>query len=822
MTFAALSHGHPNALLDAEIEQAVENACARIAPVWPLDRFIAVNPLWGFVERPLPEVSARLASLSGTRLLMSRAGYRERWEAGQLKEHHLNEAIAQTKADCSVDDLMALLVTPDGKPVRRALVTDVMDARRDALHDMAWCDFVAHSLSQFCAAHFDEGQARLRPDRTGGLYPSWRRTAERDFSPLLLMGFSAYRKTVRRLPEDPREMIGFALEALAVPATEREAYLTSLLLRLNGWASWCAYRRWQARLAGGSDDQIVHLLALRVAWEWLLYAGIPDSESSTRWRSAIAAWPVLDRAAENDQSRDWLLQRALEIAYQETLCHGLATSFGTSAAPNPAPAVQAVFCIDVRSEVYRRALEATSPLVQTLGFAGFFGLPIDHQPLGSPAARPQLPGLLAPGLRTTDRVTSEELATLRTSRLDFAKAWKQLRTTALSGFAYVEAMGLLFAGDLIGNSLGRTRAVPHPESAGLEPSERAACKPRLTTTTNGGDVSLDARIDLAAGILRAMSLTTGHARLVLLAGHGSDTVNNPHAAGLDCGACCGQTGEVNARAAAALLNEAAVRAGLATRGVGIPATTHFLPGLHRTTSDEVTLFDLDELPPSHQGDLEALRTWLREAGQRARAERARSLGLAGLPDGELEIAVQERTTNWSEIRPEWGLANNAAFIVAPRERSRRLDLAGRSFLHEYSFEQDAEFKVLELIMTAPMIVTHWINFQYYASTVDNERYGSGNKVLHNVVGGHLGVFEGNGGDLRTGLSLQSLHDGTRWMHTPLRLSVFIDAPLQAIDGVIAKHATVRQLIENEWIFLFQIDSAAWKIRALRRGGWCEA
>jgi hypothetical protein len=177
-----------------------------------------------------------------------------------------------------------------------------------------------------------------------------------------------------------------------------------------------------------------------------------------------------------------------------------------------------------------------------------------------------------------------------------------------------------------------------------------------------------------------------------------------------------------------------------------------------------------------------------------------------------------RSTDWAQVRPEWGLANNAAFLVAPREQGRHLNLEGRAFLHEYRHAEDEGFKVLELIMTAPMVVTHWINFQYYASTVDNLRYGSGNKVLHNVVGGHVGVFEGNGGDLRIGLPLQSLHDGERWVHTPLRLTVFLAAPRDAIDGVLNKHAHVRALVTNGWVSLFQLDDDG-SIHALRRGRW---
>jgi uncharacterized protein YbcC (UPF0753/DUF2309 family) len=276
---------------------------------------------------------------------------------------------------------------------------------------------------------------------------------------------------------------------------------------------------------------------------------------------------------------------------------------------------------------------------------------------------------------------------------------------------------------------------------------------------------------------------------------------------------------VNARAAAALLNEDEVRAGLAARGLAVPPSTRFIAGLHNTTTDDVTLFDEGTVPETHLRDLAELQAKLERASTAARRERAPKLRLAKLADAELHEAVVERSKNWAEVRPEWGLAGNATFIVAPRERSRHLDLGGRAFLHEYRSEDDADFAILEQIMTGPMVVTHWINFQYYASTVDPNRYGSGNKLLHNVVGGHLGVFEGNGGDLRIGLSIQSLHDGDRWVHTPLRLSVFIEAPRPAIDRVLEKHSKVRELVDNEWVHLFQFDASARTIHVRRNGTW---
>ena len=157
--------------------------------------------------------------------------------------------------------------------------------------------------------------------------------------------------------------------------------------------------------------------------------------------------------------------------------------------------------------------------------------------------------------------------------------------------------------------------------------------------------------------------------------------------------------------------------------------------------------------------------------------------------------------------------------MAPRSRTQHINLEGRSFLHNYQWQQDKTFGVLELIMTAPMIVTHWINMQYYASVTDNEIYGSGNKVLHNVVGGNLGVFEGNGGDLRIGLSMQSLHNGQQWMHQPLRLSVYIAAPKSAMEAIINKHQFVKHLIDHNWLYLFRLDDSTHLIERYYQGAW---
>lgn len=775
-------------------------ACARIAPTWPLDKFIAVNPFWPLVDRPYEDVAAEVMSLSGARMHMPASWYGAALDSGQ------SPAAPPEHAE-------------DGY-VPRARLVDCVDERRDPAREADWSGFIVRSISQHCASVFDGGQAQVRPAGPDGVYARWRKQAEVDLEPILLMGCKGYRDAVSALPSDPDALVVAALDALDVPAEQLERYLASLLMDVNGWASWCAYRSFQAGLSGEEDAALYELLAIRLAWDLLLLQ-TGDESLKRRWRHAIASWPTSDAQAFERVKRVHRLQEALERDWQSEV-HAQLPAALQIARPEAPPAVQAAFCIDVRSEVFRRALEAQDPGVETIGFAGFFGIPVDYTPVGVDRATTLLPGLLAPALRVTDTGVQEPVARRRRQRLDLAATWKRFKTGSVSSFAFVDALGPLFAGRLVLDSLDRPQPRASSDHAGLSAGEVALRKPRITQKVDGTPLGVEARADLASGMLKAMGLNDRFGRLVALIGHGSQTRNNPHAAGLDCGACCGQSGEVNARAAAALLNDGEVRAVLASRGQVVPETTWFVPGLHDTTTDEVHLYDLDEVPTSHGSDLEVLRGWLHAAGVGCRRERAPRLGLGELDDARLFKAVRAKAASWAQVQPEWGLADNAAFVIAPRWRTRALSLEGRSFLHDYDAAQDPGFAILEAIMTAPLLVTHWINQQYNASATDPLRYGSGNKVLHNVVGGHVGVFEGNGGDLRIGLPRQCVHDGERFMHRPQRLSAYIEAPTAAIDAILAKHKIVDDLVRNGWIHLLQLDVEAGLVRRWTRAGWVHA
>ena len=801
------------------LASAIEDAIGAIAPSWPLDRQIAVNPYWGFIDRTFAQAGATLRRLVGGRFTLAPSEYLRAWRAGEITPAALTRALAESGASVTLDSAVAALQFHRPHWPGLPLLSDTLDRRATPAAGPRWCDTITQQVSQYCASYFDEHQADWQRGQAGGLFRGWRGGLEIDHALEPLMHAPEIRARVQDLPTSADGAIAWSLERLGIPAAEAREFLQVCLLRINGWASWCAYLGWEATLAGTIDPHLRELLAIRVAWEALLHDGGGSAESlGSQWRER---WTRLRRTEPSPFDQwDLIWQRAHEISYQDRLI-GLLTSDGaggSSPRGGSRRAAQLIFCIDVRSERFRRALEKTDPALETRGFAGFFGLPIRYAPIGTRVFRPQLPGLLAPAIDATDStgnaLADKEIADRRVSRLQERRGWQPFQRLPSAAFSLVETLGIGYVGAILRRHFGTDS--PPVESFGLAARDARGLRPHLCLAD--GD-SVGRKTDLVASILRAMSLSAGFARLLVFVGHASQSANNPQAAALDCGACGGQTGEINARVLAGLINDPSVRVDLRKRGIDIPEDTVAVAGLHNTTTDEVALFDVAQLPESHSADLEGLQLSLLAAGHRTRVERAPSLGLAPLVQrtDALLKQIRRRARDWAETRPEWGLADNAAFIVAPRSRTRGLDLAGRSFLHDYTWADDRDGAVLELIMTAPMFVTHWINLQYHASTVDPDRFGSGNKVLHNVTCGRIGVFEGNTGDLRIGLSRQSVHDGERWMHTPLRLSVVIDAPREMIDAIIARHSTVRQLVDHQWLYLFRFADAG--IERRHEGYW---
>ena len=791
-------------------QQLLDRVIHRIAPVWPLDSFVAVNPYWGFADRSFSEVAAQLQGTVGERVIMDRRWYADLLQNGKLNMVDILQATEDLGLDVDEEGWREYLRESSELPMRLPRLPELMDLRGHA----SVSRYVVEQISHFLAAYYDRGQSlwSIPKDPKTGLFGTWRQytLADRSLGP---MGLRPVRSQLLALSSNGAAARQWALQTMGIPQPAEEAYLLVLLKSIGGWASWCRYLLWQAELQGCSDEDLLDLLTIRMVWEALLRQ-TAQSKVLERWHRQIQAWIVDDKSADmEDARRGEVLLRASEIAYRRQV----ATSIRRQPAKkknSTAPLVQAAFCIDVRSEVFRRHLEGVMPTLDTIGFAGFFGVLLDYRRQGDYAPRTQTPVLLNPGVHVMEQGT-KAIIERRFRRLRRGAEWKHFKLSAASCFSFVETAGLSYVGRLLADTMGWHRPSIPPDEAGLSAAERATLQCVLPES-----LTLQERVAMAEFILTGLGLNRGVAPIVLLAGHGSSNTNNPHRAGLDCGACAGQTGEVNAKAAAGLLNDPQVRKSLVDKGWDLDPRCCFLPALHDTTTDRVEILGGMDDPRLDAGLLAELRQALEKAANLTRLERMLRLEPDVRDPETVARNMAYRGRDWSQVRPEWALAGNAAFIAAPRWRTREMNLAGRAFLHDYDVGKDPDFAVLTLIMTAPLVVANWINLQYYGSIVDNQRQGCGNKVLHNVVGGTIGVLEGNGGDLRIGLSEQSLRDSNSGLqHEPLRLSAFVEAPIEAMDRIIDGNGALGQLVNNRWLTVIQIapDGSLFERRAA--GNW---
>ncbi|WP_158287843.1 DUF2309 domain-containing protein [Falsiroseomonas bella] len=764
----------------ARLSAQIEIAAGHVTPYWPLRSFIAANPLQGLEDQPFEHAARAGGALFGGRAYPPAAMLRAALADGRIDRAILAEAAARHGDHAAADP--AALDAPEA-------------ATRPAAPSA-----VNRALIRWLAAFLDEGQAAwTMPGRERGLWPAVRALARHDAE--IPRGAEA-----ESLPEDAFRAVA---ELVAdVPEEERSALFTRHLVALAGWSG---YVKWRAQARGhdwaaAAPATLADLLALR------LFLARQFDETPATTPAQVAP----------DAAAIWL------EAWEETWRRGLAARLaGTAPGPAPRPEAQLVFCIDVRSEVLRRHLERRGPW-ETLGFAGFFGAAVAVQPFGEASAYASCPVLLQPRHAVPEVAApgEEQAAAARLTglgRLKRAKAGLRAMKESLAGaFGFVEATGAAFGAGMVARTVAPGGFARLAGGLAEKVAPPARTTPRIALACDDGSaaptgLSPAEQAATAEGALRIMGLTAGFAPIVVLCGHGGQAVNNPFAAGLDCGACGGNRGGPNARIMAAILNEPAVRSALAARGIAIPVETVFLAAEHDTTTDTVTLWDTDRAA-AHGAILARLQQDLAAARAAAAAER-----LSRLPGGAPTRAladVERRATDWAETRPEWALARNAGFIVADRGFTRALDLEGRCFLHSYDWQADTQGTALEVILTAPLVVAQWINTQYYFSTVDNGVFGAGSKVTHNVVGG-FGVMQGNASDLMTGLPAQSVQsaDGVAY-HEPLRLMAVVQAPLSRVEGLIAKHRILQTLFGNGWVALLVADPETGRfLRRNRDGSW---
>ncbi len=827
----------------ARLVADVANAGSIAAPYWPLTAFVAVNPLGGLAELPFAEATAAARAWFGARTHLPLAAYRAEYARGTVTDADLDRAVLRHDpaiAERQPLDLDGVRVDPV-ELVRWDLLHGPIAAPPSARDTGGVAEALDEIMTGWCAAFVDEAHTPWQmPDRDRGFYRSWLAVAGADRRLARVIGRDAGAR-LAALPEDPAELLDLALSARGVTEEARVGAIRTWILRTPGWAGfarWCD--EWAPVDRPGVRLRMLDLAAVRAAMDHLapdhLDLSGPDVETAPtedptvslerRVAAAIAAFGgdgqrtaiagLLGQISESDRIGIWLA--AHEWNFRDRLLARLTGPL--TDASSARPDAQLVFCIDVRSEGFRRQLEALGAY-DTYGFAGFFGVPVRWRPLGSPVAQARCPVLVSPRHEIAEVAVDDDAAFLSTCSATggLHEAFSAAKGGIASPFALAESAGW-FAGPV---AAARTLAPRRTSLDTAGATKRSWWKPFGAAPRTAPMVDEVAGVDVHAGLsldertlfAEAIVTTIGMAEfapVVVLCGHGSETTNNPHASSLDCGACGGAPGGASARIASAILNDVEVRAGLVERGITIPDDTWFVAAEHDTAADVVRIFDRDIIPAATQPLVDSLQRDLDTAGERNALDRARRL------PGDA-ARVRDRGRDWAQVRPEWGLAGNAAFVIGPRSMTSGHDLGGRSFLHSYVADRDPDGVALETIMTAPLVVAQWISSQYYFSTVEPDLFGAGDKMLHNPVGG-IGVVVGQSGDLAVGLPMQSVMLGDQRAHDPLRLLAVVEAPLDRIEEIILRNSGLRQLVEGEWIHVVARahDNDPWSFRT-PTGGW---
>lgn len=692
---------------------------------------------------------------------------------------------------------------------------DIALAEAQVLFEQRPIDYqhINRETIKWCGIYFDEGQSVIKmPVNPRGLYSTFKDLSKYD--KMLHQGSKQNKQWLNQLPDNAEDAIIQCLEDLQIADEEALSFLKVSLAQLSGWSGYMKWRtEWQdnAKHLAKHSNMLIDFMAVRLIITVLLHPEINFAKSTVSHENANQH-PIIDNI------------KTLEENYKSHLIPALLSEAKTiNRLAKKACEAQLVFCIDVRSEPFRRHLESLGPY-ETFGFAGFFGLPIRLHDYNSGKVIDSCPVLLKPRYDIHDCPSEDNTCAEKQHEQgkkilnSLTDMYQQLKYNFATPFALVETLGPWCGLLMLSKTIKPMFTISTLNKWIEKIMPILATQPivdMISTDSSNGISPADQAL-YAETVLRIMGLTKDFGKIVIFCGHGSSTQNNPYASGLDCGACGGNHGGGNAKVLAAILNKESIRASLFERGIHIPQDTRFLAAEHNTTTDDMCIFEDTTQPMPHAKVLRLLQENLIKAKAKNVASRTEYFAVDGQVNHIEETS--RRSQDWSEVRPEWGLARNAAFIIGPRKLTQALDLEGRCFLHSYEWTQDQQLTSLETILTAPMVVAEWINTQYLFSTIDNVTYGSGSKVTHNVTG-KIGVMQGNGSDLMHGLPLQSVKTtDTINFHQPQRLLTVIYAPREKVSMIINRQEILKTLFFNAWVHVVVIEPAENKAYQLQNTG----
>ncbi len=728
-------------------------------------------------------------------------------------------------------------------------------------------------LIRLCAAYLDQGISYWpMPGREEGFLQCVRKVWESStaIDPEKLGGFGRKLREQRTKQWDATQTIISYLQQMQIPQDQWEIVLIAELLALPGWAGM--FRRLEEAPELASHRELkcslldylaVRLTLLSSAIHGMfpkginlgnMFAEIPDSLEAQRTVELASFFDIVRRLglnandvrslSEEEFSRLYreikrvgsverrrLFHLAYERWHERNILDPIAAFQKINRRVNSEkiPAAQVIFCLDEREESIRRHLEEIDPEVETHGAAGFFGVAVNYTGIDDGGGAPLCPVVVKPQ-HAVHEVPVEDDHHLYQERQKRRKIYRRtsrgvsiFSQTMVRGWLSVLSFGIWSVVPLAGRVLVPRRfsqlrkfldkvLIPEPRTSLALVREE---EERRTAEGLMMGFSIPEKVERVADLLLPAGMTNRFSRLVLVIGHGSSSLNNPYESAYDCGACGGRGGGPNARLYAAMANRPEVRQGLREKGIFIPEDTWFVGGYHDTCNDDIDLYDLDLVPLTHQPELERIRKSLDQARMWNAHERTRRFEAAERDADPLEALhhVQERAEHLAEPRPELGHCTNSLTYIGRRATVRGLFLDRRAFLTSYDPLQDADDLFLSSLLAAALPVCGGINLEYYFSTVDNERYGSGTKLPHNVTS-LIGVMNGHSSDLLTGLPSQMIE-----IHEPVRSLFIVETTPERFLNALSRIPHLSNLVENHWVRIVTLDPLSGQMHVYRKEGF---
>lgn len=658
--------------------------------------------------------------------------------------------------------------------------------------------------------------------------------------------------------KDPGDIILNELRSMNVPEGLHEKFLLEILFDLKGWSGMVnklETEPWQATVKAPKiklADYIAVVLLMESAVDTFfsstfsldldlirqrkeeirlsgfqlslaLYQVTTTMKLDAKWVQRLSKTEALsivdgvDSAEQKHLIRLW--HEAFEHHFHRSALNALMSREGRKEELLH-PQAQILFCIDDREESIRRHLEEVNPLLRTYGVVGFFGVDMKFASYKHDRLIAQCPPVITPTKIVTEVALDQKRGTF------FHRLNTLFGITDL-GFYYQSRT--LFRGVLATLILGTVSIIPMILQV-FFPEKAKKIKGRISHLI-GSDLKTEIQIektdelhgydiDQMANIVKYVFDMCGirdFSPLVILLGHGSASNNNPFRQAYGCGACGGNAGIPNSRAFGKMANDPRVRLKLRELGISIPDSSKIISGFHDTCTDEVSFFDLEELPESHREHLGEVILQLNEACERNALERCQrfSLPMARSDAKRAHKHVRGRALDPAQPRPEYGHSKNALAIVAPRDLTKGLFLNRRSFLHTYDWKLDPKGETLAQVVLGGVPVAVNINMDYYFSLVDNENFGCGSKLPLNLTA-LLGVMTGSQGDLRIGLARQMVE-----IHEPIRNMTIIEAPFGIVKALFESHPRLSNILNQHWFRLVIHDPETDKWLLYGHGLWNE-